>query len=309
MSNPPTPAVAVESPFSAEEICRRLNACPKLPSLHSVNLALLKVVNAEESMSSQIAGVIRADPSLSSRLLRMVNCVYFGLSAHINSLEDAIFFLGLRRLRELALATPIIEELERLQSASIPPLLWKHLWAHSIGTATLARDLLLASAAAGDEDTHYLAGLLHNVGKIVMAHAFPDELMAVAGTPVATTADACALERRLIGWDHTQIGAYYLERHKLAEELVFAVRYHTEPNLAPCHHFFAAAVQLADHLTRHAGVQTGFENTEPVATDSWVNLSGWKILYGEDDEAGTQVVRTSLPRNFGRGRPSAAVVG
>jgi putative nucleotidyltransferase with HDIG domain len=272
-------------------------------------VALLKVVNAEESMSSQIAGVIRADPSLSSRLLRMVNCVYFGLSAHISSLEDAIFFLGLRRLRELALATPIIEELERLQGTSIPPQFWKNLWAHSIGTATLTRDILRASEAGGDDDTHYLAGLLHNVGKIVMAHAFPEQLMAVATTPLATTADACALERQLIGWDHTQIGAYYLERHQLAEELVFAVRYHTEPERAPCHHFYAAAVQLADHLTRHAGVQTGFEQTEPVAADSWMGLSGWKILYGEDHDAGVQVVRTSLPRNFGRASQMTAAFG
>lgn len=309
MSNTPRPAKAVDAPFTKEEICRRLNGCPKLPSLQTVNFALLKIVNAEESMSSQIASVIRADPSLSSRLLRMVNCVYFGLSAHISSLEDAIFFLGLRRLRELALATPIIEELERLQSTKIPARLWKELWAHSVGTATLARDILRASGAAGDDDTHYLAGLLHNVGKIVMAHCFPDQLMTVASTPLATTGDACALERELIGWDHTQIGAYFLERHQLAEELVFAVRYHTEPERAPCHHFFAAAVQLADHLTRHAGVQAGFEMTEPVAADSWVNLSGWKILYGEDAEAGAQVIRSSVPRSFGRISSIAAAVG
>jgi HD-like signal output (HDOD) protein len=239
----------------------------------------------------------------------MVNCVYFGLSAHISSLEDAIFFLGLRRLRELALATPIIEELERLQSAKIPARLWKDLWAHSVGTATLARDLLRSSEAAGDDDTHYLAGLLHNVGKIVMAHAFPEQLMAVAATPVATTADACALERELIGWDHTQIGAYFLERHQLSEELVFAVRYHTLPEGAPRHHLFAAAVQLADHLTRHAGIRTGFELTEPVATDSWVGLAGWKILYGEDDGTGSQVIRACFPRNFGRVAPAVAAVG
>jgi HD-like signal output (HDOD) protein len=260
-------------------------------------------------MSSEIASVIRADPSLSSRLLRMVNCVYFGLSAHISSLEDAIFFLGLRRLRELALATPIIEELERLQSARIPPRLWKDLWAHSVGTATLARDILRSSEAPGDDDTHYLVGLLHNVGKIVMAHAFPEQLMTVAETPVATTADACALERDLIGWDHTQIGAYFLERHQLAEELVFAVRYHAEPEQAPCHHQFAAAVQLADHLARHAGIRTGFEMTEPVVTDSWVNLPGWKILYGEDEDAGAQVLRACFPGNFGRVAPAVAAVG
>lgn len=251
-------------------------------------------------MASQIAGVIRGDPSLSSRLLRMVNSVYFGLSARISSIEEAVFFLGLRRIRELAMATPVIEELERLQSARIPAQRWKDLWAHSVATATLAREILVVTSAAVEDDTDYLVGLLHNVGKIVMAYAFPEELMKVASTSVHVPADACALERELIGWDHTQIGAYFLERHQLAEELIFAVRYHSEPERAPCHHLFAAAVQVADHLARHAGFACGFEQTDPIPADSWTELSGWKILYGTADGPEAQMIRASLPQTFKR---------
>jgi HD-like signal output (HDOD) protein len=300
MSNPQRPASTVEPLFSTDEICRRIDACPKLASLHTVNQALLKVISIEESMASQIAGVIRCDPSLSSRLLRMVNSVYFGLSARISSIEEAVFFLGLRRIRELAMATPVIEELERLQSASIPAQLWKDLWAHSVGTATLAREILVATSSAIDDDTDYLVGLLHNVGKIVMAYAFPSELMAVASLPVHTPADVCALERDIIGWDHTQIGAYFLERHQLAEELIFAVRYHAEPEHAPCHHIFAAAVQVADHLARFAGFPIGFEQIDPIAEDSWTGLSGWKILYGATDGSAERLVRATLPQTLKR---------
>lgn len=300
MSNTPSSPPTVEPRFTTEQICRRIDACPKLASLHTVNQALLKVISAEESMASQIAEVIRGDPSLSSRLLRMVNSVYFGLSARINSIEEAVFFLGLRRIRELAMATPVIEELERLQSASIPTQLWKDLWAHSVGTATLAREILVATSSAIDDDTDYLVGLLHNVGKIVMAYAFPEELMLVASTPVHTAADVCALERDLIGWDHTQIGSYFLERHQLAEELIFAVRYHSEPEQAPCHHIFAAAVQVADHLARFAGFPTGFEQIDPIEGESWTELSGWKILYGATDGTAERLVRESLPMTLKR---------
>lgn len=96
------------TPYSEEEIVRRVNACPKLASLQSVNRALSDLVRSDASLSSQIAEVIRRDPSLSARLLRMVNSVYFGLSTRVNNIEEAVFFLGLRQIRELSLATPVI---------------------------------------------------------------------------------------------------------------------------------------------------------------------------------------------------------
>src|SRR3954470_13950213 len=127
--------------FSETEIKRRIEACPKLASLQSINRALSALVRSEQSLNSQIAEVIRRDPSLSARLLRMVNSVYFGLSARVNNIEEAVFFLGLRQIRELSMATPVIEELEQLQQ-NTSALPWKELWAHSISTAILTREIL-----------------------------------------------------------------------------------------------------------------------------------------------------------------------
>ena len=287
-------ATGLAVPYGEDEIRRRLDACPKLASLNSTNRALRNLVNAEESQTDQIAEIIRRDPSLSARLLRMVNSVYFGLSARINNIEEAVFFLGLRRIRELAMATPVIEELERLQPAKIPSRLWKDLWSHSIGTAIVSRQILASAPMTLDDDTDYLVGLLHHVGKIVMAYAFPDELMTIANTRVPRIADVCALERDLIGWDHAQIGAYFLERHQIAEEIVFAVRFHHEPGRAPCHHFFAASVQVADCLVRHTGIVSGFEQIDPVAADSWTELPGWSILYGGQGPE-SDAARAALP--------------
>ncbi|MDP2136712.1 MAG: HDOD domain-containing protein [Candidatus Didemnitutus sp.] len=268
------------------EIRRRINACPKLASLQVNNQALSELVRSDLSLTSQIAEIIRRDPSLSARLLRMVNSVYFGLSARVNNIEEAVFFLGLRQIRELSVATPVIEELERLQGKISTPLPWKDLWAHSLATAILTREILRATPLAIDDDTDYLVGLLHNVGKVVMAYAFPDELVQVCNTPVASPAAICALERKLIGWDHAQIGAYYLQKHQVSEEITIAVQYHSEPERAPRHQLFAAAAQVADHLVRHAGISGGFEKVALVERDSWIKLEGWRILYGADgDEA------------------------
>jgi HD-like signal output (HDOD) protein len=289
----PPPVVAPSAPYTLEELHQRIEACPKLASLQSINRALSSLLHSEQSLNSQIAEIIRRDSSLSARLLRIVNSVYFGLSTRVNNIEEAVFFLGLRQIRELSLATPVLEELEQLQSKGIANLPWRELWSHSIATAILTREILASTCLFVDDDTDYLVGLLHNVGKVVMAYAFPQELKILMETPARDPAEVCARERSLIGWDHGQIGAYYLTQHNLSEEIVFAVRHHNEPASAPNHQLFAAAVQVADYLVRHTGITGGFERIDPIAADAWTQLDGWRILYGIDD-AESSVARAAL---------------
>jgi HD-like signal output (HDOD) protein len=271
---------AAPKPYPEAEIRRRIEATPKLASLQSINQALSALIRSDSSLNSQIAEIIRKDPSLSTRILRMVNSVYFGLSARLNNIEEAVFFLGLRQIRELSLATPVIEEMEGFKlNASLP---WKELWKHSIGTAILTREIIASTPLRVDDDTDYLVGLLHNIGKVVMAYAFPNELVELMSRRAATPAELCAHEREVIGWDHAQIGAYYLECHRLADEIVMAVRYHADPEAAPRHRLFAAALQVGDSLVRFSGIHGGFELLPPVANESWLELDGWKILYGAD---------------------------
>ncbi|HEX2855057.1 MAG TPA: HDOD domain-containing protein [Opitutaceae bacterium] len=296
----PRSSAALASPHTEEEIKRRIDGCPKLASLQSVNRALNELVHAESSLNSQIAHIISCDPSLSARLLRMVNSVYFGLSTRINNIEEAVFLLGLRQIRELSLATPVLEEIQQLQNSTCATLPWRELWSHSIGTAILTREILASTALSVDDDTDYLIGLLHNLGKVVMAYVFPDELRILMAMPPAhAPAEICAFEREIIGWDHAQIGAYFLSRHQLAEEITFAVRYHSEPDRAPRHRLFAAAVQVADYLVRHSGISGAFEQVMPIETDAWLKLDGWKILYGADGPESV-IARASLANSLQR---------
>lgn len=285
--------------FPEEEIKRRIDACPKLGSLQSINKMLSDLLRSHTSSNSHIAEVIRRDPSLSVRLLRVINSVYLGLSTRTNSIEEAVFYLGVRQIHELSMATPIIEELEGLQRSS-PNLPWQALWRHSIATAALTREILRPTHANSDDDTSYLVGLLHNIGKVVMAYAFPEELRVVMVMSARDPEAACGFERAIIGWDHAQIGAHFLSRHHLAEEISFAVRYHNQPDQAPRHRIYAAAVQVADHLVRHQGIEGAFEKVAPVEENSWENLKGWEILFGEEgaESEQTRASLTSAMRHF-----------
>ncbi|MDP3072430.1 MAG: HDOD domain-containing protein [Opitutaceae bacterium] len=293
------PAPSTAAPYSDAEIRKRIESCPKLASLGSINRALSELVRSDVSLNSQIADVIRRDPSLSARLLRMVNSVYFGLSTRVNSIEEAVFFLGLRQIRELSMATPVLEEVDLLQKKTAAALPWKDLWSHSLATAILTREILASTSFQVDDDTDYLVGLLHNVGKVVMAYAFPTELRTLMATPADTPTEYCEHERALIGWDHGRIGAYYLQRHQLSEEIVMAVGYHNHPEQAPTHQNFAAAVQVADHIVRHSGITGSFEAVDHVAADAWLDLPGWKLLYGADS-AESMLARASIANTLQR---------
>lgn len=295
---PKSEAAPPAQAYSDAEIMKRVDACPKLASLQSINRALAGLVNSEQSFNSQIAEIIRRDPSLTARLLRMVNSVYFGLTAKVNNIEEAVFYLGLRQIRELSMATPVIEEMEKITRSPLR-LPWRDLWKHSIGSAIMTREILATTTLMIDDDTDYIIGLLHNVGKVVMATAFPAEFARIVERVYPSTAEVCEAERALIGWDHARIGGYYLQRHQLSAEITDAVLYHNAPESAPDHGFYAAAVQVADQLVRYAGIPGGFEKVGPIADDAWLKLSGWNILYGEGEKE-TRIARAALSNSVQR---------
>lgn len=270
------------SRYTEDDIKRRIDYCPRLGSLRSISTALSELIHAEQCLTAQIAEIIRRDPTLTARLLKLVNSVFFGLTKRVTNIEEAVFYLGLRQIRELGMATPVIEEFSDLQ-VGFRKVNWRQLWQHSIGTAILTRETLSVAGVPYEDDSDYIVGLVHNVGKIVMAFAFPDEFDFLVNQNVASTEAMAAQERSIIGWDHARIGSYYLERHTLSDDIVEAVRYHVEPENAGDYKKVAAAVQVAEHMVRTVGIH-GIERTPSMTEDDWKNLSGWHILFGEDCE-------------------------
>jgi len=262
--------------YPEDEILKRLDNLPRLASLRSISSALSELLNAEHSFTAQIAEIIRRDPSLTSRLLRLVNSVFFGISHKITNIEEAVFYLGLRQIRELALATPVIEDLEAMQADV--GVNWRDLWQHSIGTALLVREILHSADVAYEDDTDYLSGLLHKVGKIAMASMFPEEFALLHRVTYQREQDVCAAERHLIGMDHCQIGAHYLRKNKLNDEVIAAVEHYHRPSQAGRYSKTCAAVQLASGLLRANGVPS-IEIIDPQKTVIWENSPGWQLLF------------------------------
>ena len=249
--------------LDSDQIERRLAACPRLPSLGSINDVLRELLNAEQCYTSQVADVIRRDPSMTTRMLRLVNSVYYGLSVPVSSIEEAVFYLGVRQIRRLAIVTPVIEDLQKLAGRTGFP--WREFWRHCIATAIMTRETL-GEVQAGSDEVDYVAGLLHDVGKIVMVAAFPE----------------------------------YFEQsaHNLPIATIHAVRFHHHPGSATTDIRLVAALQVADLFVRHAAIGNS-GNPEEVTTEAWVGADGWNLLFPGADEEQT-FARANMERSLER---------
>jgi HD-like signal output (HDOD) protein len=279
-----------------KEIESQLALCPSLPSLNSINRALQELLMAEQRYSAQISEVIRRDPSLTSRLLRMVNSVYYGLTTPVNSVEEAVFYLGVRQIRQLTMVTPIIEDFQRLtRQCSFP---WREFWQHSIGAAILTREVISTVQAPTDE-SDYVAGLVHDVGKIVMAWSFPDHFSEVHRQAVQGTRDLIEIENEILGIDHAELGALYLERHRLPELMIKSARFHHHPELADHHALIVASVQIADLLLRSERIGCSGNYME-VTREQCLTASGWGVLLPDMHDAEQAIAKASLHRSLER---------
>jgi len=283
-------------PLSIEQIEVRIRSCPRLPSLGSINSALRELLNADQRYTSQVAEVIRRDPSLTARLLRMVNSVYYSLSAPVNSIEEAVFYLGIRQIRQLVMVTPVIEDFQKL--AGDTPFRWREFWQHCIGTAILTREVL-GSVYAPTDEVDYVAGLVHDVGKIVMASAFPEHFRRLHQVRPAGPQDSRECERALVGMDHTELGALYLQNHKLPDVLIDVARYHHEPERASHNAQIVAAVQLANLLVRHAQIGVSGD-AGAVSEEQCLSASGWGILFPNQSDSERAIARATLQRSLDR---------
>ena len=259
-------------------LIERINQCPKLASLRSINDTLRSLLESEDSFLAQIAEVIRLDPSLTTRVLDLVNSIFFGSkdNKRISGVEEASIFLGLNRIRELLFATPVIEEILEL-GKNTPSFPWEEFWKNSIGTAILTRELLSVLEISYEEEADYVAGLLHNLGILILAITFPDYFQKIYLKKYDSAEDIIEEEHAMIGWDHAKIGAYYLWNHHISDEIVDAIHWHDQPGKSKESPKLASAIQVSQAIVCELGF-TGLNKCKSKNPGTYQQLEGWNIL-------------------------------
>lgn len=285
--------------LSMAEITRRLQSCPPIPSLKSIQGALRELLAAEQRYAGQISEVIRRDPGLTSRLLKLVNSVHYGLGYSVTSLEEAVFYVGVRQVRDLATMTPVIEDFRRIAgSRGGGEAHWRNLWKHSIAVAMVTKDLMMATPESG-EDLDYVAGLVHDVGWIVFATAFPEHHASILEELKTSSLPVRLIELDCLGCDHSLVGAMYLKAQQLGNTLEFTTRNHHTPSGSNRDARLASAVQIADQFALSIGL--GHPGDPPLRSPKdWMNATGWNILFPEGTESHRRQALKALEKSSER---------
>ena len=240
-----------EKPFKLPAALRRV------PPLPQALARALELTRDPDSQRSELARVLSLDQGMAGRFLHMVNSAYYGLPRRITSLDEAIGYLGYKVVEQAIYAIAASETLTRPVRAYMleRTMLWRHSVAVAEGSAWIAvRRAVLPRSEA------YLAGLLHDVGKVVldvMLNHQPD--WSQAPQQETDQEEWTEIERRLTGCDHAEVGAIVVRSWNLPDRVVEAVACHHQPARAELDPTFAAAVHVANAAALMAGIGLGVD--------------------------------------------------
>lgn len=248
-------------------------ATATLPSLKSVLAELENLTQKSNIRLDEVTKLVQVDQGMSLRVLRMANSVYYAPSQPILDVQDAILYIGLNTFRGAVVSTRCIEATCQVKQETLD---WKEFWTHgaSVGhlTVELASHLKVSDL---NLESFYLMGLLHDIGKVVLAHLMPEKFDQIYAEAILARKAPAVAEKEMLGIEHGHLGAWYLEKQGIPLALCEAVRFHHGPvTLAEQkpHARHALVVQLADLLARHYQLgRSGNESEtgDPFTSEAW----------------------------------------
>ena len=204
-----------------EALARDVRALPSLPT---VVQELMMLVQKNEVQLDTITNTLSLDQALSVKVLQLANSPFYGLSGRVRSIRDAINILGMRQLSSLVIAAALTLQFEKLHGQSLH---MNAFWRHSIGCATAARQL--AKRTGLDEQAAFTAGLLHDVGRLVVDSHHPLEAAQAIAWAEASDTPHCDAEYMLLGIDHTELGSWVCRHWRFTSDVTDAIAGHHHP--------------------------------------------------------------------------------
>jgi HD-like signal output (HDOD) protein len=239
-----------------------LQGASRLPVLPQVTIRLLNAVNSPDSTAKDVGKIIEAEPSLAARALKMANSPFYGRGGRVSTIQSAVVVLGLKTVRSLALTVWTHTLRSRLGTAEDMVLL-SPLLTHGLATGVVAGMLAERHQRLLAEDA-YMAGLLHDIGRVALAAQLgQDYRTVILGPALRGGLPLHEQENVVLGFDHRALGAALLASWVLPRFIVDVVEHHHDAAIAPESHFLLATVALADHYASRLGYNLVKEMPRP----------------------------------------------
>lgn len=265
-----------------DDVIARAGALPPLPQ---TVYRLVGIVSDPAASLTAIVDAIRYDQAFTAEILRLCNSAYFGLAREVVSIDDAVKLLGTVKVLQLVIATHAKALLAQPQSGYGLPAggLFLHSVAVALATQALARPLKLQQAGLA-----FTAGLLHDVGKVVLNEFVAEDYIEIARRVAQDHVAFSEAEEQVFGCSHAEVGARLAERWALPPGIVDCIRYHHAPLALERRDPYVDAVHIADAICILLGIGGGDDGLSYRACPTVMSRNG--LTEADVEALGVEVV-------------------
>jgi len=241
-------------------ILKRLEKDTELPTLPGVFSKVSNLLRSDDASAADIAKVMKDDPVMTTKILRVVNSAVFGGHDKISSVSLAVARLGFKLTADIVMSLSVINLFQENGGLS-----YKRFWRHSLSVA-FASDFLITYMHVDRElkDTLFTAGILHDIGMLVVDQYAPEIYSKVIKYAQEKDIVIEEVEEQLLGMTHAEVGAVMLKKWNMAENIIDAVKNHHHPLSATSKSVsLAEVVHLANFICNNQGIDNGVGVSPP----------------------------------------------
>jgi putative nucleotidyltransferase with HDIG domain len=234
-----------------ENLIHLVSRLGKLPDPPSAHYEILREMQSQKVDIEKIGEIISRDPNAEAKVMQFANSVFFGCRQRLSNITDAVSFLGVAKIIQLLLAISAFSE---FRPAGNGTLVIEDLWTHSTSTAIEATKIAQDQQAPyGVFEDSFIAGLLHDIGKLILANRLPEEYERTVLEATRSQIPLWIAENESFSVTHAEVGAYLLAIWDLPNSIVDAVAFHHNPSASEIRHFSALnAVHAANTFVHFA---------------------------------------------------------
>lgn len=249
---------------AASILVSKVNSFPTLPA---VAIQVVRITSNPNSSAKDLMDIISPDVSLTTKLLKIANSPFYGLSREINSLQHAVTILGFKEVRNLVLSTVVFDSFKNIRENAKFDI--KKFWKHSFICGLTSN--IIAAELKETSNEFFVAGLIHDIGKLVIYIALPTEflkLIDITG-PLKLKFTAFQAEKEIIGMTHDEVGMGLLKKWSFPESLSNAVGFHHRPQESDKKSLLEFVVHIADMFAHVYELPEEDENGGPFKTKTF----------------------------------------
>lgn len=279
-----------------------------LPTLPTVVAKIVQLVDNPRTSAATLAQLISSDPALTARMLKMANSAYYGFPRRIGTINLAIVVLGFNTVRDLAISASLAERINIDHDGADT---MADFWDHSVATAVAAR-MLQRQTQTRQVGEAFVAGLLHDIGRLVVARYLPEEFRRVQETLATSQDPLWAVELNQLGMSHAEIGSTLCRHWNLPEAICDGIQFHHNPMGQDEHNTLSCILHVAEYMAHRSGRNPHLEGRlRPVETGAAETLGLRRNARGEPDmvwyleRLQDELQKAESFRDLLLGRPSA----